>query len=95
MWSLMVRILQTTDVISGVPQGSVLGPLLFLIYINDEEHEPLSTGSVMNLYANDTLLYRIITSSLDYVKLQSNLNIFACWVKNNSLTLSRANTSTW
>ena len=78
----------TTDVMSGVPQGSVLGPLLFLIYINDAEHEPLSTGNVMNLFADDTLFYRIITSSLDYIQLQSDIDTFACWVDNNNLTLN-------
>ena len=78
----------TSDVISGVPQGSVLGPLLFLVYINDAVQEPLTIGSVVNLYADDTLLYRAISSPLDYVNLQSDINTFACWVNKNDLTLN-------
>ena len=42
----------------------------------------------MNLFADDTLLYQIITSSLDYIKLQSDIDTFACWVDNNNLSLN-------
>ena len=45
-------------------------------------------GSVVNLYADDTLLYRAISSPLDYVNLQSDINTFAYWVNKNDLTLN-------
>ena len=45
------------SVISGVPQGSVLGPLLFLIFINGIAELPLSPESKLVMYADDILLY--------------------------------------
>ena len=48
------------DIEIGIPQGSVLGPLLFIIYINDiTQHIHLGTA---NLYADDTLIYCSATS---------------------------------
>ena len=61
------------DVLSGVPQGSVLGPLLFIIYINDVVQQ-VSDGSKINLFADDIALYRIIYSPSDYDKLQFDIN---------------------
>ena len=49
----------TQPVLSGVPQGTVLGPLLFLIYINDIDQD-LSPGTSIRLFADDSLLYRTI-----------------------------------
>ena len=63
---------QPVQVISGVPQGSVLGPLLFLIYIDDITSLQLSEGTKLSLYADDMLLYKTISSDTDYVELQQD-----------------------
>jgi len=52
---------------SGVPQGTVLGPLLRLLYINDITKD---INSVIRLFADDCILYRQIVSKADSVKLQ-------------------------
>ena len=65
----------TLKVLSGVPQGSVLGPLLFVVYINDVAN-CISGGSKINLFANDIALYRIITNQDDYSALQSDVKNF-------------------
>ena len=60
-------------VLSGVPQGSVLGPLLFIIHI-DGLTNALSNSS-MSLYADDLLLYRTIQSPSDYQTLQAEIDV--------------------
>ena len=60
-----------TQVKSGVPHGTILGPILFIMYVND-----ISTGvsSTVKLYADDTKLYREIESIPDDTDvLQSDL----------------------
>ena len=65
---------QPLPVLSGVPQGSVLGPLLFLLYINDICDAGISNGSKLVLYADDILLYRAVDSPDDYALLQHDVN---------------------
>ena len=58
-----------SDVRAGVPQGSVLGPLLFLVYINDITKN--ITGTI-RLFADDSILYQEILSSADQLSLQKD-----------------------
>ena len=75
-------------VLSGVPQGSVLGPLLFLIYINNAVHAALDSHTHIILYADDILLYRVISNTTDYSMLQTDINTVSTWVTSNNLSLN-------
>ena len=63
---------------SGVPQGSILGPLMFILYVNDIA-DNISNLSFKTLYADDAKIGREIKSMQDGVDLQSDLNIFTRW----------------
>jgi hypothetical protein len=71
-------------VLSGVPQGTVLGPLFFLIYINDIQQN-LSPGTTLRLFADDSLLYRVIKSFNDTLILQKDLDQLQKWEKANKM----------
>ena len=77
-------------VLSGVPQGSVLGPLLFLIYIDDLPSVVQSLLSEVNLFADDILLYHIITTPADYELLQRAILMIEEWSVANSLSFNTA-----
>jgi hypothetical protein len=73
------------DVTSGVPQGTVLGPILFLIYINDL---PDKIKSKCRLFADDSLLYRNISSEEDIIQLQKDLEEVILWCNTWYMTLN-------
>ena len=69
---------EAVPVDSGVPQGTVLGPLLFLCHINDL---PDSVKSTIRLFADDCLLYQQIKSREDHISLQYYLQNLETWAK--------------
>ena len=64
------------SVLSGVPQASVLGPILFLIYINDLEDD---ISSKVLKFADDTKVFRKVTSDTDKQSLQDDLDKLVKW----------------
>ena len=76
---------------SGVPQGSVLGPILFNIFINDLP--PCLKYSFCVLFADDLKIYRIVQSVGDHDLLQSDLNSIAQWASNNRISFNISKSS--
>ena len=67
-----------SNIISGVPQGSVLGPILFLIFINDVV-SICCDNTTVKLFADDLKLYSVYNSTVDSAELQHSLDKLACW----------------
>ena len=65
-------------VTSGIPQGSVIGPLMFIIYINDL---PESVKSTIYLFADDTKIFKVLKTPEDKDILQSDLNKITKWTE--------------
>ena len=73
---------------SGVPQGSILGPLLFIIYINSIAEVHFSPGSSLILYADNILLYRPIVNKHNHVLLQQDVDLIAIWINSSGLSIN-------
>ena len=78
-------------VTSGVPQGSVLGPLLFLTYVNVIWR---NTGSNIRLFADDCIMYRKIIDSYDIDKLQTDQNRLSEWEVENEMKINPGKSKT-
>ena len=71
-------------VLSGVPQGSILGPILFVLFINDLP-QGISEDTHLALYADDTKIWRSIRNEEDIVQLQKDINNLHMWSINNKM----------
>ena len=74
-------------VTSGVPQGSILGPLLFLVYCNDIP-TCIEENSTLALFADDSKLYRTLSSPTSSASLQHDLSNITHWTTNNQMELN-------
>lgn len=77
---------QEVAVVSGVPQGSILGPLLFLIFVNDLS--TLLNDVAFSLYADDLKIFRAVANGADAAIMQTNLDILFRWCGRNGMHLN-------
>ena len=73
-------------VLSGVPQGSVLGPLLFIIFINDVDKDIVS--AFLSSFADDTRVGFAIKNATNAEILKNELNKVYSWAEENSMALN-------
>ena len=80
-----------SKVIGGVPQGSVLGPMLFIIYVNDLENV-LSNKATIKLFTDDLKLYSSFNIPSSYVNLQHALDLLVLLSKLWQLSINQSKT---
>ena len=79
------------DITCGVPQGSVLGPLFFILYVNDVQHAVHNAS--LQLYADDTVIHVSGTGAgIACSKLQPALDEYSNWCNENKLSLNASKT---
>lgn len=66
----------------------MLGPLLFIMYINDLTLLPLAAGSKLSLFADDVILYWPVSVLLEYSKIQCDISVIEYWSNSNFLSLN-------
>ena len=71
-------------VLSGVPQGSILGPSLFVLFINDISLG-LTQGTNICMYADDTKIWRSIENENDHIILQKDIDYLLDWANRNKM----------
>ena len=81
-----------SEVTSSVPQGSILWPLLCIIYINDIAKLSLFSSSTLTLYADDILLSQEISSTTSMSTVQSDINLISSWITSHHLTINSKKT---
>ena len=81
------------EITCGVPQGSVLGPILFLLFINDISNIAVE-GCVLNMYADDVIIYTSPMSTHELeCKLQSCIDSISNWYDMNKLCINKKKSS--
>ncbi|XP_076033087.1 uncharacterized protein LOC143020541 [Oratosquilla oratoria] len=84
--SVQGKLSEPSRVKSGVPQGSVLGPLLFIIHVEDIDEKLKYTEA--SSFADDTRLKRQITCPEDAANTQKDLNEIQIWAASNNMALN-------
>jgi hypothetical protein len=76
-------------VTSGIPPGSILGPVLFLLYVHVNDLPKTVTASKLACFADDTKILKEVDSLPDTVDLQNDIDNINSWVVFNSLTFNQ------